>query len=279
MRTRRTVVALSTLAPVLALRNWRENWRQSPEPVTTQSGISFSSTGNQTRLLDLYAPPLREQPRPGIVLIHGGGFVAGSRTDFDVVTTAQHLAEAGYVVASIDYRLVDLTTPAPLWPAPFDDAQRAVRWMRAHASSYGLDPERLGAYGMSAGAGLAALLGVRETPELTDPDLAPFSSRVQCVVELAGPVGGTIPPTSPDQVDVARALFGGTITQVPEVYLDASAVSHVDKGSAPFLVVHGLQDPVVPVAHVRSLVAALREAGVAVEIDMWSCLTPVTMSS
>jgi acetyl esterase/lipase len=76
---------------------------------------------------------------------------------------------------------------------------------------------------------------------------------------------GTIPPANPGDVDVAQALFGGMPTQVPAVYRDASPVAHVDPASAPFLVVHGVHDTVVPVAHARRLVAALQEAGVAVD--------------
>ncbi len=76
---------------------------------------------------------------------------------------------------------------------------------------------------------------------------------------------GTVPPANPGDIDVARSLFGGTITQVPNVYRDASPVSHVDQESAPFLVVHGVRDTVVSIAHARRLVAALQKAGVAVE--------------
>jgi dipeptidyl aminopeptidase/acylaminoacyl peptidase len=166
---------------------------------------------------------------------------------------------------ALDYRLVDPGRPGPVWPAPLADVQRAARWVRAHATTYDVDPERLGTYGISAGAGLAAHLGVRDTRDTADDDLTAFSSRVRCVVALAGPMDGTIPPANPDDIDVAQALFGGTLTQVPNVYRDASPVSHVDQESAPFLVVHGVRDTVVPIAHARRLVAALQKAGVPVE--------------
>jgi dipeptidyl aminopeptidase/acylaminoacyl peptidase len=76
---------------------------------------------------------------------------------------------------------------------------------------------------------------------------------------------GTIPPANPSDVDVAQALFGGTVMQVPDVYRDASPVAHIDPESAPFLVVHGMHDTVVPIAHARRLVVALQEAGIAVD--------------
>jgi acetyl esterase/lipase len=233
--------------------------------LTIEAGIRFWEEEDQALLLDIYAPSQRERPHPAVLLIHGGGFVGGSRTDADIVAAARHLAEAGYVAVALDYRLVDLGRPGPVWPAPLVDVQRAARWVRAHATTYGVDPERLGAYGISAGAGLAAHLGVRETRDTTDDDLTAFSSRVRCVVALAGPMDGTIPPANPGDIDVAQALFGGTTTQAPDVYRDASPVNHVDRESAPFLVVHGVRDTVVPIAHARRLVDALQKAGVPVE--------------
>lgn len=238
--------------------------RISP-PVTIEAGIPFAEVEDRALLLDIYAPRQREWPSPAVLLIHGGGFVGGSRTDADIVAAGRHLAEAGYVAVALDYRLVDPGRPGPVWPAPLADVQRAARWVRAHATTYGVDPERLGAYGISAGAGLAAHLGVRDARDTPDRNLTALSSRARCVVALAGPMDGTIPPANPGDMDVARALFGGTSTQVPNVYRDASPVSHVDRESAPFLVVHGVRDTVVPVAHARRLVAALRKAGVAVE--------------
>jgi acetyl esterase/lipase len=238
--------------------------RISP-PVTIEPGIPFGEAEGRALLLDIYTPPQRERPRPAVLLIHGGGFVGGSRTDADVVVAARHLAGAGYVAVALDYRLVDPGQPGPVWPAPLADVQRAARWVRAHATTYGIDPERLGAYGISAGAGLAAHLGVRDARDTADHDLSAFSSRARCVVALAGPMDGAIPPANPGDIDVAQSLFGGTITQVPAVYRDASPVSHVDRESAPFLVVHGVRDTVVPIAHARRLVAALQKAGVAVE--------------
>jgi acetyl esterase/lipase len=265
MRTRRVLLAMSILAPALALVRWATDRTWHQDTVTTDLAIRYGEAGGRALLLDVYSPPQRERPRPAVLLIHGGGFVGGSRTDADIVAAARHVAHAGYVAFAIDYRLVDLTQPGPAWPAPLDDVQRAVRWVRAQAPTYGVDPGRIGAYGVSAGAGLAAHLGVRESPESVDHDLAAFSSRVRCVVALAGPMDGTIPSGNPSDIDVAQALLGGTVTQVPAIYRDASPVAHVDPTSAPFLVVHGVHDTVVPIAHARRLVAALQEAGIAVD--------------
>jgi acetyl esterase/lipase len=169
----------------VALVRWVVDQRRIQPPVTIEAGIGFGEVEDQALLLDIYAPPQRERPRPAVLLIHGGGFVGGSRTDGDIVTAARHLAEAGYVAVALDYRLVDPGRPGPIWPAPLEDVQRAARWVRAHATTYSVDPERLGAYGISAGAGLAAHLGVRDTRDTADQDLTDFSSRVRCVVALA----------------------------------------------------------------------------------------------
>jgi acetyl esterase/lipase len=175
---------------------------------------------------------------------------------------AQQLARAGYVAFSVDYRLVDAATGSHRWPAQLDDVQRAVRWVRAHAADYVIDPMRVGAYGWSAGGQLAALLGTRDTRDATAP-LASYPSRVACVVDLAGDVD-LAAYTQPPALHEVVALLGGTPQEVPERYRDASPLSWIDGRATPFLVVHGEQDDVVPIEQSRRLVAALHAAGVEV---------------
>jgi acetyl esterase/lipase len=250
--------AISGAIAILGLRREREN------PLVVESVI-YGSPNGEALLLDVYRPLAAGQSRPAVIAIHGGGFVGGSRRDAEVVDAARGLAEVGYVVFSIDYRLVDLGGLVPTWPALLDDAQLAVRRVRAHAADCGVDPERVGAYGISAGAGLAASLGVRETRVGGNAELGGVSSKVNCVVDLAGPAAGDVPPADAETAAIAAALFGGAYHEVPETYREASPLFHVDETAAPFLVVHGDRDPIVPVTHSRKLVAALREAGVAVE--------------
>jgi acetyl esterase/lipase len=168
-----------------------------------------------------------------------------------------------YVAFSVDYRLVDAAAGCHRWPAQLDDVQRAVRWMRAHAEDYGIDPMRVGAYGWSAGGQLAALLGTRDTRDATAP-MASYPSRVACVVDLAGDVD-LAAYTQPPALHEVVALLGGTPQEVPDHYRDASPLSWIDGRTAPFLVVHGAQDDVVPIEQSRRLVAALRAAGVEVQ--------------
>jgi acetyl esterase/lipase len=255
--------------------------RERPE---VNRGIVYGAAAETPLLLDLYRPPSRETSRPAVILIHGGGMWTGSRAD--MAQPARHLARAGYVVVSIDYRLVDAESGRHRWPAQLDDAQLAVRWVRAHASAYGVDPELIGAYGWSAGGQLAALLGVRDTRDTNAP-LAGYSSRVTCVVDLAGDVD-LAAYTRPPALHEVVALLGGTRQEVPERYRDVSPLSWIDRDTAPFLVIHGNQDDVVPPAQSQRLVAALQAAGVAaryVELTgaghddlTWSAVGPTVLA-
>ena len=146
---------------------------------------SSASWPDEPLLLDVYRPPARPAPRPAMVLVHGGGMWTGSRAD--MADPARHLARAGYVAFAVDYRLVDAAAARHRWPAQLDDVQLAVRWVRANAGRYGVDPERVGAYGWSAGGQLAALLGTRDTA--TSPWRTPTTPA-------ASPASSTWPATS-----------------------------------------------------------------------------------
>jgi acetyl esterase/lipase len=226
-----------------------------------ERGVAYGTVEDEPLLLDVFRPPARAAPRPAVVCVHGGGMWTGSRAD--MAEPARELARAGYVAVCVDYRLVDAAAGRHRWPAQLDDVQRAVRWVRANAAQYGVDPGRVGAYGWSAGGQLAALLGTRDTRDAAAP-LAAYPSRVACVVDLAGDMD-LAAYTSPPALDEVVALLGGTSAEVPERYRDASPLSWIDARTAPFRVIHGARDDVVPVAQSRRLVSALRAAGVEVE--------------
>jgi acetyl esterase/lipase len=229
--------------------------------VDVERGVVYGVVAGEPLLLDVYRSLTRGEPRPAVVLIHGGGMWTGSRAHME--HPARQLAQASYVAVSVDYRLVDAATGQHRWPAQLDDVQHAVRWVRAHAADYGVDPERVGAYGWSAGGQLAALLGTRDTRDATAP-LPSQSSRVTCVVDLAGDVD-LAAYTDPPALHEVVALLGGTSQEVPERYRDASPLTWIDRRTAPFMVIHGDQDDVVPIEQSRRLVAVLRAAAVEVE--------------
>lgn len=232
---------------------------EGPGRIEVKRGVVYGGGPGESLLLDVYRPLTPEAQRPAVVLIHGGGMWTGSRTQMG--PSAQQLARAGFVALSIDYRLVN-DAEHSRWPAQLDDVQFAVRWVRAHAEDYGIDSMRIGALGWSAGGQLAALLGSRETRDITAPWEA-SSSRVACVVALAPDVD-LAAYTQPPELHEVVALLGGTVQEVPDRYRDASPLTWIDERTVPFLVIHGDQDDVVPIEQSRRLVAALRAAEVEV---------------
>jgi acetyl esterase/lipase len=256
--TRRSLVVSAALAPVLASSFVAPGRAAAQEEaLTEQPDVPFGEVNGEELLLDVYLPPAGDAPRPAVILIHPGGWIAGNRAE--MAYAARELARAGYAAFSIDYRLMN-GDPANQWPAQLDDAQRAVRWVRAHAAEYGVDPERVGAYGYSSGAHLAALLGVRETRDNADPELADVSSRVQCVVALSGDLDLMVAQEFAGLTLVL--LLGGTPEEQPEVYRDASPLAWVDAEAAPFLLVHGAGDDDLLAEPSRQMVAALYAAEV-----------------
>ncbi len=233
---------------------------QTAPQVSVQENIQYGEAGGQKLLLDVYEPAgSTGQLRPAVVLIHGGGW-----TSFDKSTMhgmGEVLARAGYVVFSADYRLFHDSENR--WPAQLDDVQRAVRWVRANAAKYQVNGDRMGAFGHSAGAQLAALLGMEDTRDNSDPTLAEYSSRVQAVVDVSGPSDFTT-SHDPDEDAFLASFLGASYSAHPEIWLDASPVFHVSKTDAPFLIVHGTRDENVPIAQSEELADRLKQAGVPV---------------
>jgi acetyl esterase/lipase len=226
--------------------------------ISVQDDIPYAVRNGQPLLLDIYQPAgPATGPRPAVVLIHGGGW-----TSFDKGTMrgmAQVLARSGFAAFSVDYRLLQGTENR--WPAQLDDVQSAARWVRANASKYDVNPDRIGAFGHSAGGQLAALLGMEETRDNSDPMLAAYSSRVQAVVDVSGPSDFT-GQHDPDGDAFLANLFGTDYSKNPALWRDASPVFRVSKASAPFLIVHGTLDNQVPIAQSEELLDRLRQAGV-----------------
>jgi acetyl esterase/lipase len=247
--------------------------------------VAYGEADGEELLLDIYNPPARDTSRPAVMLIHGGSWSFGNRTE--MADPARHLAEAGYVAFSIDHRLLNGRAPNP-WPVQLDDAQRAVRWIRAHAAD-GVDPERIAAYGWSSGAHLGAMLGVRDTRDNSDPALAAFSSRVNSVVTLGADVDLTGSQTDFAFRLTLETLLGGPPEEQPAAYRDASPLFWVDAEAAPMLIVHGGFDDIVLAEQSQRMVAALYEAEVEAvyaaipsvghgELLWWPRFGPLTLS-
>lgn len=230
--------------------------------VQAERDVQYGEANGQKLLLDVYRSTT-EQVRPAIVVIHGGGWSAGNKSQMAPV--AERFAQSGFVAFSVGYRLVK--PDRDKYPAQLDDVQLAVRWIRKNADKYKIDPERIGAIGFSAGGHLAALLGTRDTRDKTI--FPEFSSKVQAVVDVFGPAD--FDPSQKDIVGpVAMAILtnfiGKSPDAAPEMYRDASPAHHVSRDSAPFLIFHGIDDNLVPVDQSRRLERALKAKGVEVTL-------------
>ncbi len=252
-------------------------------------GIEFAKPQDaQALLLDLYlpagdgeAPP--QGSRPAVIHFHGGGWRTGERSSLGPVVDGlghsplEQLADAGFVVASADYRLTDVAT----FPAQLLDAKAAVRWVRAHAADYGVDPERIYAWGDSAGGHLASLLGLTVgSPAFTDwagstDDGFGVSDHVAAVVAWYPPtdlekIGGQARPDAVARADDPGSreslLIGAQPADAPDKAKAASPLTYVHADAPPFLLIHGTADRFVPVAQSAGLADALEGAGAAVEL-------------
>jgi len=236
-----------------------ETPQTSPQE-SVQENVQYGDVEGQKLLLDVYEPAKADgQLHPAVVLIHGGGW-----TSFDKSTMRGMggvLARAGYVAFSVDYRLFHDSENR--WPAQLDDVQHAVRWVRAHAATYQVDGEHIGAFGHSAGAQLAALLGMEDSRDNSDPGLARYSSRVEAVVDVSGPSDFTTGRDADGDTFLA-AFLGGDYSHHADLWRDASPAFHASKGDAPFLIFHGTRDENVPIAQAEELVERLKQAGVPV---------------
>lgn len=216
--------------------------RAVPPSVRAVTDITYVRRGANDLKLDLYLPAASgAAPRPAIVFVHGGGWRAGVRANF--APMAIRMAERGYVAASISYRL----SPEALYPAAILDAKAAVRWVRAHAGEYGIDPGRIAIAGGSAGGQIAALTGVTNGERRFDPDGGPVSSDVQAIVNIDGLSDFTSEEARKYEDDPAKrpssagAWFGGRYAEKAALWRDASPLYHVKKGAPPMLFIVSAQ--------------------------------------
>jgi acetyl esterase/lipase len=181
----------------------------------------------------------------------------------------------GYIVVSIDYRLSE---EAP-FPAQIEDCKAAVRWLRAHAATYHLDPDHIGAGGHSAGGHLAALLGTSGgVAELEgDGDNSTFSSRIQAVCDMSGPtdilsfyesVSSATQGSSVRAKSSIEQFLGGSVEQNKAKAIAASSISYISKDDPPFLVIHGENDLSIPVSQSEVFVEKLKVAGVDATLEV-----------
>ena len=235
----------------------------APGGIKLQRDIAYAGTKNSRQMLDLLLPEKRvgEKPLPVLAYIHGGGWRAGNKNS-GARWIATHIQSGRVAGVSIGYRL----SGEAQWPAQIHDCKAAIRWIRANAKKYNLDPNRIAVIGTSAGGHLVAMLGTSGGVKELEGKLGPHldqSSRVQCVIDLFGPTAllqmgeKQNAPTSAES-----KLIGAPLQSAKAKSREASPMTHVTKGDSPYLIIHGDRDRLVPFNQSVIFHAALKKAGV-----------------
>jgi acetyl esterase/lipase len=225
-----------------------------PPGVVEEKNLEYGNTGGHSLRLDLFHPEKTAAAVPAIIFIHGGAWSGGNRDMLRIYAISY--AQRGYVTAAITYRLSGV---AP-FPAAVEDCKCAVRWLRANAEKFRVDPALIGVAGGSAGGHLAMMLGyAADQPELEGQGgHAGISSRVQAVVNFYG-VYDLTTPFAQKAGPVKKFLGGKTYDEASDAYEKASPRHYLQRGAPPTLVIHGTLDDVVPIEQSDDLVKKLEE--------------------
>lgn len=217
------------------------------EKIEVQSDVEYGKAGERVLKLDVIKPKTAsDKPRACVVWIHGGGWQNGNKNS-GAQRLAGLVATGDYVGVSVGYRLTDETA----WPGQIHDCKAAIRWIRANAKTLGIDPDKIGVWGSSAGGHLVSMLGTSgDVKELEGQNGTPdVSSRVACVVDFCGPSDflamGTEHPKLSEPTGPVYKLLGGPIKEKLDVAKSASPVTFVSADDPPFLIVHGTDDRTV----------------------------------
>jgi acetyl esterase/lipase len=214
-----------------------------PESVAAHIDVVHAKTGERKLLADIFVPRDKPGPLPAIVVVHGGGWLNGDKTKFRAL--AVELAARGYVTAAIEYRLGGEAR----FPAGIQDCNASVRFLRANANEYKIDPNRIGAVGGSAGGHLVGLMAAAaDLPELQgDGGNAKQSSKLQAAIVMAGPMEmltGSVAERSRKEPEKSNSnkWLGKTVDEDPELHKLADAHQHFSKDSPPLLFMVGQHD-------------------------------------
>ncbi len=255
-----TRVLLSSLAPAPAVAAHDAPHDATPGPGLPwkkEANIVYPTLAGPRQRLDVYTPlgPAPAGGWPVLVAIHGGGWRRFDKNGYGE-RVAQGFVAKGFVVVAPNYVLSAHDRPS--WPLNLEDVQAAVVWIRENARVLGVNPNRVVAIGESAGANLAELLGV--TPTLPGSSVSP---QVNAVVAFSAPTDlPALSAQSPLAGLAVKQFLGGTPSQDPSNYVAASPIDHVASGDPPMFLVHGIEDPLVPVAQSEAMAEALAAAGV-----------------
>lgn len=238
--------------------------RVVPEDLEFLPDVEYGKGGERSLKLDILRPKKAPaQPMPVVVYIHGGAWRGGNKAGMPGL--CNRLAQQGYFCVSVQYRF----SQEAVFPAQIEDTKCAIRYLRAHAKQYNINPDRIGAWGHSAGGHLVALLGTAgDAKDLEGKGgWQDQSSRIQCVIDCFGPADFTVIPKGLEGVKEAMSspvtqLLGGPVPQNMEKAAKASPITYVSKDDPPILIMHGDADPTVPISQSEKFYEALKKAGV-----------------
>ena len=238
--------------------------RVVPEDLELIRDVVYGKGGDKELKLDILRPKQPPaEPMPVVVYIHGGAWKAGSKAGMPPL--CNRLAQQGYFCVSVEYRF----SQEAVFPAQIEDCKCAIRFLRAHAKEYKINPDRIGVWGHSAGGHLVALLGTAgDAKDLEGKGgWQDQPSRVQCVIDCFGPADFSVIPKGLEGVKEQMSspvtqLVGGPISENLEKAAKASPITYVSKDDPPILIMHGDLDPTVPLDQSQRFYDALKKAGV-----------------
>jgi len=232
----------------------------TPRVVLIDAGVPFDESSGRTLRGDVYRPAWADGPTPLIIVIFGGSWRNGDRSQLQEF--AYDFAANGYAAAAIDYR------PAggdDVFPAQVVDVLRAIQFFRVHAGVYNIDPDRMATFGASSGGHLALMAGLPADASVFDPGLpSDLTASVKAVVNFFGPTDLTVEPPAgfAFQIPVVENFLGAPFEEAGALRAAASPVRYVRPDGPPVFILHGTGDGLVPVSQARLLRDALDGAGV-----------------
>jgi acetyl esterase/lipase len=241
--------------------------RPTPDNVLQTLDVVFKEIDGIKLGLDVYEPSKDDTPNPLILITHGGAWLAGDKSIYR--SYGLDFAALGYTVASINYRL---SGEAP-FPTAIEDIRDSIAYLRKNATKFNIDPERLVIFGSSAGGHLSAFTGLAANTPGASYLSGIDAKTIKAVISIFG--AHDLASAMHRDEEHTQSFIGKSYADAPELYREASTISHVDKNDPPVLLIHGTLDSQVPVEDSDILYETLKEQGVPVtydRIDGWTHL-------